>query len=74
MRGDGERRVPSLVFAPRLAHSERPMEVKTRIDHFFRDETSKTEVLARTAPDPSCSYWGNESPGFPNVVRGYGGD
>ena len=48
-----------VVFAPRGAHSEKPLEVRERIEELFGD-VPRLEMFARTCA-PGWDVWGNEA-------------
>lgn len=54
-----------LVVSPRRAHSEKPVEVRRRIDRMFPDPSlRRVELFARSNPDTGCPWtvWGDEAP------------
>lgn len=46
-----DRRVRALVQSPRMSHSEKPDEVRKRIDRLFGEGKSKVELFARKSPE-----------------------
>lgn len=54
--------VPHVVMAPRAGHSEKPHEVRRRIERLYPD-ASKLELFARHSA-PGWDSWGDEAPGI----------
>ena len=55
-----QERVSQVVEAPVMGHSQKPREVKTRINRTFGPDTKKLELFARCSVHPGWHYWGNE--------------
>lgn len=58
-RPRGSRKERQLVSMKRSKHSEKPSEVRTRIEAMFPDQ-NKIELFARGTPPQGWTYWGAE--------------
>ncbi len=63
----GSRNERQLVAAPRGAHSEKPAEVRRRIERMFPGQ-KKIELFARTRA-PGWEAWGRDAPALSAASR-----
>lgn len=52
--------VKQLIFWPRGSHSEKPQEIKRRIEKMLGQDLQKIELFARERFNDGWDYWGND--------------